>query len=119
MLEPLAPVGAIERCTSARRAVFCPSRVACPSRRRDPWARRPASGYMRRLLGSNCFIAMAAVTDGAVAGGLAAYELKKFEQERCEIYIYDLAVAEEWRRRGIASALIHEPQSLAAERGAG
>jgi aminoglycoside 3-N-acetyltransferase I len=81
-------------------------------------ARRPGPGYMRRLLGSDCFIAMAALIDGAVAGGLAAYELKKFEQERSEIYIYDLAVAEEWRRRGIATALIHELRSLAAERGA-
>jgi aminoglycoside 3-N-acetyltransferase I len=81
-------------------------------------ARRPGPDYMRRLLGSDFFIAMAAVVDGAVAGGLAAYELKKFEQERSEIYIYDLAVAEEWRRRGIASALIHELQRVAAERGA-
>jgi aminoglycoside 3-N-acetyltransferase I len=81
-------------------------------------ARRPRPEYMRRLLGSECFIAMAAVSDGVVAGGLAAYELKKFEQERSEIYIYDLAVAEEWRRRGIASALIRELQRVAAERGA-
>ncbi|MGI9404951.1 MAG: hypothetical protein ACR2O4_01155 [Hyphomicrobiaceae bacterium] len=36
-----------------------------------------------------------------VIGGLVAYELKKFEQERSEIYIYDLAVAAEHRRKGV------------------
>jgi aminoglycoside 3-N-acetyltransferase I len=81
-------------------------------------SRRPRPEYTRRLLGSDQFIALAAVADGTVVGGLAAYELQKFEQERSEIYIYDLAVAEEWRRRGIASALIHELQRVAADRGA-
>jgi aminoglycoside 3-N-acetyltransferase I len=33
------------------------------------------------------------LSDDEVVGGLAAYELRKFEQERSEIYIYDLAVA--------------------------
>jgi aminoglycoside 3-N-acetyltransferase I len=38
---------------------------------------------------------------GVVVGGIAAYELKKFEQERSEIYIYDLAVASEHRREAL------------------
>jgi aminoglycoside 3-N-acetyltransferase I len=80
--------------------------------------KRPGPEYMRRLLGSDCFIALAAVIGGVVVGGLAAYELQKFEQERSEIYLYDLAVSEEWRRRGIASALIHELRRVAADRGA-
>ena len=61
---------------------------------------------------------MAAVQDGVVVGGLAAYELKKFEQPRSEMYIYDLAVAEGHRRQGIATALIQELKGIAAERGA-
>jgi len=40
------------------------------------------------------FIAVAAMEGDAVIGGIAAYELRKFEQQRSEIYIYDLAVAE-------------------------
>jgi len=52
-----------------------------------------------------------------VSGGLAAYELEKFEQERSEIYIYDLAVAEPQRRKGIAKALINELKKIARERG--
>jgi len=79
---------------------------------------RPSAGYLRRLLGDPSFIALAAVRDGEVVGGLAAYELRKFEQESSEIYIYDLAVAAAHRRHGIATALIVELKQIAAEGGA-
>jgi aminoglycoside 3-N-acetyltransferase I len=81
-------------------------------------ARRPSERYLRGLLGSDTFTALAAVKAGTVVGGLAAYELKKFEQERSEIYIYDLAVAAEHRRQGIATALIERLKEIAARRGA-
>ncbi|WP_136413883.1 AAC(3)-I family aminoglycoside N-acetyltransferase [Herbaspirillum sp. ST 5-3] len=79
---------------------------------------RPSGDYLRRLLGSDYFIALAALKGSEVVGGIAAYELKKFEQERSEIYIYDLAVAAAHRREGIATALIQELKSIAAARGA-
>jgi len=79
-------------------------------------ANRPGADYLRRLLGGDTFIAVAALKGGAVVGGIAAYELKKFEQERSEIYIYDLAVAAEHRRQGIATALIDEIRNIAAQR---
>ncbi|KAA0009985.1 AAC(3)-I family aminoglycoside N-acetyltransferase [Billgrantia pellis] len=79
---------------------------------------RPGQDYMQRLLGSDTFIALAALKDDEVVGGLAAYELVKFEQERSEIYIYDLAVAEAHRREGIATALIEHLKVIAAQRGA-
>jgi aminoglycoside 3-N-acetyltransferase I len=79
---------------------------------------RPGAAYLRRLLGSESFIALAALDGGEVVGGLAAYELRKFEQERSEIYIYDLAVAAPYRRRGIATGLILELRRIAAARGA-
>ena len=77
---------------------------------------RPGAAYLRRLLGSDYFIVLAALKSGEVVGGLAAYELKKFEQERSEIYIYDLAVAASHRREGIATALIQELKRTAAVR---
>ena len=79
---------------------------------------RPSADYLRRLLGGDSFIALAALKSGDVIGGIAAYELKKFEQERSEIYIYDLAVAAAHRRRGVATALIEELKKIAVERGA-
>ena len=81
-------------------------------------ARRPSASYLARLLGNDSFFALVALVGGKVAGGLAAYELRKFEQERAEIYIYDLAVAEPHRRKGIATALIRELQRIGARRGA-
>ena len=79
---------------------------------------RPSEAYLRRLLGGDSFIAVAALHGGEVVGGLAAYELRKFEQERSEIYIYDLAVAASYRRQGIATALIKQLKVTAAARGA-
>jgi aminoglycoside 3-N-acetyltransferase I len=85
----------------------------------DSYARaRPRPAYVERLLGRDTFIALAALKQGEVVGGLAAYELVKFEQERSEIYIYDLAVAEAHRRQGVATALIEELRRIAAARGA-
>jgi aminoglycoside 3-N-acetyltransferase I len=81
-------------------------------------AKRPRPAYLRQLLASDYFIVLVARVESKVIGGLAAYELKKFEQERSEIYIYDLAVAATHRRRGIATALIRELQLIASERGA-
>lgn len=81
-------------------------------------ANPPSADYLRRLLGGDTFLALVAREGDQVVGGLAAYELHKFEQARSEIYIYDLAVAASHRRRGIATALIAELQAIAATRGA-
>ena len=67
---------------------------------------QPGADYLRGLLGSATFIALAAVSQGRAVGGLAAYVLPKFEQARSEVYLYDLAVAESVRRRGVATRLI-------------
>jgi aminoglycoside 3-N-acetyltransferase I len=79
---------------------------------------RPSNDYLKRLLGRDYFIALAALKNESVVGGIAAYELQKFEQERSEIYIYDLAVAAAHRRQGIATALIQELKKIAVARAA-
>jgi len=79
---------------------------------------QPGDAYLKGLLGGDTFFALAAEQGGSVVGGLAAYELKKFEQERSEIYIYDLAVTASHRRRGVATALISKLREIAAARGA-
>src|SRR3546814_1833630 len=73
------------------------------------------AAWLQRLLGSDTFIALAAIKGDEVVGGIAAYVLPKFEQERSEIYIYDLAVARAHRRQGIASAMIGRSEEHTSE----
>lgn len=80
-------------------------------------SRRPRPDYVARLLARDGFVALVALEGDAVVGALAAYELPKFEQERSEFYLYDLAVRATHRRRGIARALIERLRAIAAERG--
>jgi aminoglycoside 3-N-acetyltransferase I len=58
-------------------------------------ANRPTDSYLRRLLASDTFIALAALTGDQVVGGLASYELRKFERARSEIYVhhFDIGVS--------------------------
>ncbi|MGB3788729.1 MAG: AAC(3)-I family aminoglycoside N-acetyltransferase [Phormidesmis sp.] len=79
---------------------------------------QPETEYLQHLLSKDHFIALVALKNNHIVGGLVAYELQKFEQARSEIYIYDLAVASEHRREGIATALIEALQEISADRGA-
>jgi aminoglycoside 3-N-acetyltransferase I len=76
----------------------------------------PDDAYLHRMLESPTFLAIAALAGPDVVGGLAGYVLPKFEQARSEFYIYDLAVDEAWRRRGVATRMIRELQSVAVAR---
>ncbi len=81
-------------------------------------AAQPTSEYLAQLLARDTFIAIVALRDDTVVGAMTAYVLPKFEQARSEIYIYDLAVAEAHRRRGVATAMIELLRGIAARRGA-
>ncbi|HXG99651.1 MAG TPA: GNAT family N-acetyltransferase [Sphingomicrobium sp.] len=78
----------------------------------------PPDAYLERLAGRDEFIALAASIEGKLAGGLVAYELIKLEQQRSEIYVYDLAVHDAFRRRGVATSLIEALKAIARECGA-
>ena len=80
-------------------------------------AEPPSDSYLERLLAREDVVALIALAGDDVLGGLVAYELEKFERERRELYIYDLAVDERYRRHGIATALIEHLRTIAAERG--
>jgi len=83
----------------------------------DSYRPAPSAEYVGDVLGRQEVVALAAVAGDEVVGGLVAYELPKLEQARSEFYIYDLAVAEAWRRQGIATALIEETRAIARAAG--
>lgn len=78
----------------------------------------PDDAYLLERLADDSFFAVVATDNGVTIGGLAAYELKKFERKRSEIYIYDLAVDARHRRQGVATALIRTLGEAARAQGA-
>lgn len=58
----------------------------------------PDDAYLATLLAKPHVFVLVAEHDGTVVGGLVAHALDKHEQARVEVYIYDLAVAEHYRR---------------------
>ncbi|WP_335673627.1 AAC(3)-I family aminoglycoside N-acetyltransferase [Tsuneonella dongtanensis] len=81
-------------------------------------AAQPDDTYLERLLARDDFIQLVAADGGTIVGAMSAYVLPKFEQARSEIYIYDLAVDENWRRQGIAERMIEHLKSIAGDVGA-
>jgi len=78
----------------------------------------PDDGYLAAQLAKEHVVALVAEQDGSVVGGLVAYLLDKLEQARGEAYIYDLAIAESHRRRGVATSLIKALRPIARAAGA-
>jgi aminoglycoside 3-N-acetyltransferase I len=79
----------------------------------------PDDGYISTLLGDpTCVVLVARNERNEVVGGLVAYELRKFEQRRSELYLYDLAIDESYRRQGIATELIERLGLVGAAAGA-
>ncbi len=66
----------------------------------------PSDEYIRSMLAKEHIMVCTAIDGDQVVGGLVAYVLDKFEQQRSEVYIYDLAVDARYRRRKIATRLI-------------
>ena len=78
---------------------------------------QPSDSYARSLLGNKDMIFLVELSDFKVIGGLVAYVLRKFEQERSEAYIYDVAVRSDWRRQGVATRLIQNLKPIAKDEG--
>jgi aminoglycoside 3-N-acetyltransferase I len=80
-------------------------------------AGQPGDAYLQDLLANPTFVAVAALDGPELIGGIAGYVLPKFEQSRKELYIYDLAVSDRYRRGGVATAMIEELRRYAREQG--
>lgn len=66
----------------------------------------PGREYLAKLLDNTSFLAITAKSGIEIIGGLTAYILDSYKEQVSNIYIYDLAVKEDFRNRGIGKSLI-------------
>lgn len=71
--------------------------------------------YLDRILDEKRFWAFAAWVDNELAGGLTAHTLPMTRSEAPEVFVYDVAVREEMRRKGVGRFLL---KTLREEAGA-
>lgn len=53
-------------------------------------------------------VVVAALEDGEPVGFLLAYELPRIDDDDTMVFLYELEVAERWRRRGVGRTLVGE-----------
>ena len=77
----------------------------------------PARKHLQSLLHKDGITFLVAVADGQVVGGLTAHDLPSTYSESAEIYVYDLAVANAYQRRGVGTRLLKALETLCEQRG--
>jgi aminoglycoside 3-N-acetyltransferase I len=75
--------------------------------------------YLHKILSRTDFWALAAIDHGVIVGGLTAHTLSMTRSESEELFIYDLAVRGDCRRRGVGTALLGGLRTLAKAAGIG
>lgn len=78
-----------------------------------------SDAYLTQLLGRDGFWAFSALVNGQVAGGLTAHTIPLTRAELAEIFIYDIAVAPAYQRRGIGRRLVAALREEASAAGIG
>lgn len=68
-------------------------------------------GMKERLTNENFHVIVANV-ENKVVGGLIAYRLRMFNRDESKIFLYEIDVEEDYRRKGIGSLLITELTKL-------
>lgn len=69
------------------------------------------------LLARPEFVCIAAFDRDEIVGGITGYELRMYDRPGSAMYLYDLAVTEKNRRRGIGSGLVREMQAYCRRTG--
>lgn len=77
----------------------------------------PRLRYLETLLDQEAFYAIAAIDGDRVVGGVTAYEMPMFLSETGEAYLYDIAVHDDYRRKGIATTLLSKLEHEARRNG--
>jgi aminoglycoside 3-N-acetyltransferase I len=78
--------------------------------------REVSTEYLAQWLRNPAHYLLVAEADGAIVGRLSAYALDSLDREAAAMFIYEIDVAENFRRRGAGAALIAHIKSLADEK---
>ena len=70
-----------------------------------------------KLLNNKSFIALVALAENKVVGGLTAYELPMYYSDSSEIFLYDLVVKPDHQRMGIGKGLLQRLKEYCTENG--
>jgi aminoglycoside 3-N-acetyltransferase I len=76
-----------------------------------------SEGYLDQLLRRKEFWALAAYADDDIIGGVTAHTLPMTRTESSEIFLYDIAVESEYRRKGVGRRLLNALCEQATELG--
>ncbi len=77
----------------------------------------PNEHYLQSLLNRSDFIAYVVICKNKVVGGMTAYELPLYYSEYSEIFIYDIGIKAENRRKGLGTKLISALKEYCKENG--
>ncbi len=77
----------------------------------------PGEDHLIKTLANKDFIAVVALAENRVVGGMTVYRLNQYYSEKPLAYIYDLAVLQIYQRKGIGSALIEYIKEYCAANG--
>jgi len=77
----------------------------------------PSYDYLKKLLKNDKIIFIVAKFEDEIIGGLTAHELASTYFESNEVYVYDLAVHQDFQRKGIGTKLIEELKKISCNKG--
>ncbi len=77
----------------------------------------PGDGHIQELLAKDDFHVWVALVDNLVVGGLTAYELIMFDEEKKEMFLYEMGVIKAHRKKGIATRLIEVLKQFCSSHG--
>lgn len=77
----------------------------------------PTEKYIIESLAKPHYHVFVAIHENQVVGGQTAYELQLFDEEKTEMFLYELGVVESHRQQGVAMQLISALKAFCLQRG--
>lgn len=71
--------------------------------------------HLSALLNDRQFVVMAAFSEEEILGGLTAYELSLYYDNKTEIFLYDMAVHPDHQRKGVGKQLLEFLKAYCAQ----